>query len=124
MSQSSNMAVKSDSEDDFVVIEDTHTIALNKLKKEHQQVIRDLNDKHIGELAILRDSCYKRSQNAISTANASIDRRKASFERRKEEYEMEIDDLKDELAAEKAKVAAQLLPLVPPHPSRQSPWPI
>ncbi|KAK1675937.1 hypothetical protein BDP55DRAFT_728295 [Colletotrichum godetiae] len=108
------MAVKSDSEDDFLVIEDTHSLTLNKLKKEHQQVIRDLNDKHIGELAMLRDSCYKRSQNAISTASASIDRRKASFERRKEEYEMEIDDLKDELAAEKAKVA-QLLLLVPPH---------
>ncbi|KXH69461.1 hypothetical protein CSAL01_10168 [Colletotrichum salicis] len=116
------MAVKSDSEDDFVVIEDTRTIALNKLKKEHQQVIRDLNDKHIGELAILRDSCHKRSQNAIATASASIERQKAPAERRKENYEMEIDDLKDELAAEKAKVA-QLLALVPPHLRGRAPGP-
>ncbi|KAJ0313086.1 hypothetical protein COL516b_000011 [Colletotrichum fioriniae] len=114
MSQNSNMAVKSDSEDDFVVIEDNHTITLNQLKKEHQQVIKDLNDKHIGELAILRDSCHKRSQNAITLASASIERNKASAERRKESYEREIEDLQDEITAEKAKVA-HLLALVPPH---------
>ncbi|KAK1717401.1 hypothetical protein CaCOL14_003360 [Colletotrichum acutatum] len=114
MSHNSNMAVKSDSEDDFVVIEDNHTLKINQLKKEHQHAIRDLNEKHIGELAILRDSCYKRSQNTIALASASIERNKASAKRRKESYEKEIEDLSDELTAEKAKVA-HLLTLVPPH---------
>ncbi|KAI3538249.1 hypothetical protein CSPX01_09604 [Colletotrichum filicis] len=122
MSQNSNMAVKSDSEDDFVVVDDNHTISLEKLKKEHQQVVKELNDRHVGELAILRDSCHKRSQNAIALASSSIEQYKASAQRRKEHYESEIEDLQNELAAEKAKVA-HLLALVPPHLRSRMPGP-
>ncbi|OHE94502.1 hypothetical protein CORC01_10222 [Colletotrichum orchidophilum] len=99
MSQNSSMVVmKSDSEDDFVIIDSEHTGIVEKLGQEHKRVIKALIDKHVGELAMLRDSCNRRAQDDARTASLSVNRHN-------ERYQEEIRDLKDALAAEKDKTA-------------------